>query len=119
MLHMDDLAITKLCAEAMGCRLDRDGGYSRLRQGAGMDEPAWFEFIYAPLHDDAQAMALVKKFRLHIDSSFYEPSDTPDSWHVSRTPASGDWDNAFGIHTDLNHAICDCVAKMQQNKTDA
>jgi len=56
----DDLTITKRCAEAMGYQQDHDGGFSKLVQGAGMDEPQWMEFIYAPLHNDAQAMALVR-----------------------------------------------------------
>ena len=47
---MTDLELTKLCAEAMGIEI------SPVRHGDG-------DFsLYDPLHDDAQAMALVKKF---------------------------------------------------------
>ena len=60
---------------------------------------------YDPLHDDAQAMALVKKLNLSI----YE------------TNADGEW-CVFQIGTneldttnsDLNRAICECVAKMEK-----
>ena len=97
---MDDLTLTRLCAEAMGYRLDRDGGYSRLCQGAGMDEPDWFEFIYNPLHDDAQAMALVKKFQLSITVG--------DKWWA--TPPEGQ----DASSDDLNRAIVESVAKMRK-----
>lgn len=107
---MTDLEMTKLCAEAMGYRLDADGGFSRLQQGAGMDEPAWFEFIYSPLHDDAQAMALVKKLGLTVDPQEDKP---PFTWRVV-VANEGDWDDQiFAQGSDLNRAIVECVAKMQ------
>jgi len=55
-----------------------------------------------PLHDDAQAMALVKRFRLQID-----PHD--EQWNVA---AVG---KAASLREGLNRAIVECVAKMQQS----
>jgi len=105
---MTDLEMTKKCAEKMGYRQDRDDGFSRLRQGAGMDEPEWFNFIYNPLHDDAQAMALVKRFGMALFA-------TEDGWCVDlwNTPEIR-WISTQ--QKDLNRAICECVAKMQKAK---
>lgn len=94
---MDDLTITRLCAEAMGwpkgavCHPDSlilDGDTKK----------------YNPLHDDAQAMALVKKLRLSIDVF--------GKWMVQ--DKKGNY--APALSHDLNRAICECVAKMQQSK---
>jgi len=76
-----DLEITKLCAEAMGYRNSSH---------------------YNPLHDDAQAMALVKRQGLHI---VWQPM-CPDIWKVDDT-------THVAADKDLNRAICECVAKMQ------
>ena len=91
---MTDLEITRLCAQAMFTALEWE---QRL-------------FDYDPLHDDAQAMALVKKFR---------PACIPvgtDSWEVGTSPRGpfGSW-NA----NDLTRAVCLCVAKMAQAKAAA
>ena len=91
---MTDLEITRLCAEAMGYHYMNDTG-----------TPAMIltqEGLYRPLHDDAQAMALVKKFNLHI----------------------GKWDSGWACeyrgqvstNADLNRAICECVAKLQATR---
>lgn len=87
---MTDLEITKLCAEAMG--------YDKT-------DPLGVALVYDPLHDDAQAMAMVKKFKLDCFENLDE-----EGWIVD----AGD-----GVHTkhiDLNRAICECVAKMQVTK---
>jgi hypothetical protein len=69
--------------------------------------------LYDPLHDDAQAMALVKKFGLDI-GEFSAPIGRGD-WGVSRSALgwSVDWS---GRNSNLNRAIVECVAKMQQAK---
>ena len=81
---MTDPEITKLCAEAMGFGTFKDD-----------ESPSG----YNPLHDDAQAMALVKKFVRVI---------------VRRK--EGDWSiNLDGArNVNLNRAICETVAKMRQ-----
>ena len=115
---MADLEITKACAEAMGWRLT----------GGPCSEPAvrveiqvelsgkghMREFAFDPLHDDAQAMALVKKFRIDMDDGAV--------WLVA--DAGGRWvydiPGGFNNRTEyLNRAICECVAKMQTKKEPA
>ena len=105
---MTDLEITKACAEAMGyqriahCQLARPGiepdKVSVSKTGTSMDEQ------YAPLHDDAQAMALVKKFELRIGRTVMG-----DRWYVD--------DNPYGdyacVDENLNRAICERIVKMK------
>jgi len=57
---------------------------------------------YDPLHDDAQAMALVKKLRLSVE---YQGVPSGFNWHVMSAMVSSS--------ADLNRAIVECVAKMQ------
>ena len=93
---MTDLEITKLCAEAMGL--------------TPTDEISeWTE--YDPLHDDAQAMALVKRFELDLTFT----GEGFNKWNVQQSTleAAG----VFSYQSDLNRAICECVAKMQKEKT--
>ena len=91
---MTDLEITRLCAEAM----EIIDAY-----------PMYGGNPYDPFHDDAQAMALVKKFLLSIDPA------QPIGWHVAKQETKF-FDAAYAHEDDLNHAICECVAKMQQAK---
>lgn len=105
---MTDLEITKLCAEAMKITL-------RLPKGGEAKE--WLIIaesgrIYDPLHDDAQAMALVKHLHLrvaylidYISGDYFWYCGDPDG------PAAKRSRNA-----DLNRAICECVAKMEKAK---
>jgi hypothetical protein len=101
---MNDLEITRLCAEAMGFRLVGEilppsGGVWAMQEGAGKQ--------YNPLHDDAQAMALVKKFNIGWDK------EEDHEWHL----ALRDGLMMFHAHDmNLNRAICECVAKMQAAK---
>jgi len=99
---MTDLKITELCAEAMGIYMT-DTGYVLI--GRIPNHP------YDPLHNDTQAMALVKKMALHI-----VPDDV--CWNVS-IPDSGITQGdefKWSESEDLNRAICECVAKMQLAK---
>ena len=89
---MTDLEITRLCAEAMGYEYS-DGSGTICVSKAGVGN-------YDPLHDDAQAMALVKKFRLEVQDC--------GKWFVS------EHQNADAFEDDLNRAICLTVARMQQ-----
>ena len=103
---MTDLEITRLCAEAMGYTI------------CGAQEPSTVFYphpngsavicVYNPLHDDAPAMALVKKFHLHIGKTLRTPDDLRGKWIVSNTDK---W--VSEPTSDLNRAICECVAKMQ------
>ncbi len=104
---MTDLEITRLCAEAMGRHLYWDGETAMLSpviDGKERNER------YNPLHDDAQAMALVKRFNVKL-------TKTP-KYETWRTVAYSE-DNYFLSATtnqDLNRAICETIAKMQQEK---
>ena len=99
---MTDLEMTRLCAEAMRLNFrvsyDRftDGDFveliSELDPGNGGD--------YDPLHDDAQVMALVKKFPQDTLTAFIQHQQ--ERW--------------MGRQFDLNRAIVECVAKMQTAK---
>ena len=106
---MTDLEITKLCAEAVGVSVHeyQDGSlyhFGGLCEG-GIED-------YDPLHDDAQAMALVKKFGLVCDPQ-QDGQDFADDpgWEVWLLDPE-----TMSINPDLNRAICECVAKMQEVK---
>ena len=110
---MTDLEMTRLCAEAMGIATEESHGVlaAYYREGEGL-----IQEIYDPLHDDAQAMALVKRFELTLTLG---KSGQGSPRHGSRTgwracPYKG-MDGA-PRDMDLNRAICLCVAKMQAAK---
>jgi len=86
---LTDLEIRRLCAQAIGF-------------------PAvYIATAYDPFHNDALAMELLKKFKL-------EPrfNEERRAWHVTRSYAS----DPYSWNADLNRAICECVAKMQQGE---
>ena len=108
---MTDLEITKLCAEVMGVPI--------IQKGADAKLPFWYSDLtkkktrllaYNPLHNDAQAMALVKKLHLHIDQRPGKACSAQDP-HFTVIAERSD--------CDLNRAICECVAKMQASKEKA
>lgn len=104
---MTDLEMIRVCAEKMGLNVAKG-------------EDSWWIFPksmgneYDPLHDDAQAMALVKKFSLEIKvlqgnvapSSDYSKTEIYE-WGVST--ASHDTN---AKNKDLNRAIVECVSKL-------
>lgn len=79
---MTDLEITKLCAKALGIPVEEFRG------------------------DDAQAMQLVKKFRLFIYG--YSPF-----WVVASHYTDEQRNAVMADGEDLNRSIFLCVAKMQ------
>ena len=92
---MNDLEITRLCAEAMGGKISQHF----------KESPMWLSGqLYNPLHDDAAAMALGKKF--------------PEIF--SRAVQEWVWRLDHGeTGFDLNYHFCDRVAKMQSAKEPA
>lgn len=101
---MTDLWMMKLCREAMGHR-------TMLKNGALHCADTGHLVSYDPLHDDAQAMALVKKFQLEQ----VPPQCRSDKqWRVSSY--SNGHDPVHTVNSDLNRAIVECVAKMQSEK---
>ena len=106
---MTDLELTKMCAEAMGLIPTGCGAHvplpqhdSAVRVSPGKKANFWYD----PLHDDAQAMALVKKLNLCIESP--DPYNDAERWHVSTG-----YSETLSMNADLNRAIVECVAKMQ------
>lgn len=96
---MTDLEMTRLCAEAMGA------AKTDLR-----DDELWALYDshwtrYDPLHDDAQALALVA--RKHIDVVWRNDSGYW-KWHTWKTE-----------NLDLNRAIVECCARLQAAKVKA
>lgn len=101
---MNDLEITKLCAEAMGYSIPQRKGDYVFSIPLGNTVPG----IYWPLEDDAQAMALVKKLDLSICCDICAA-------HTHRWEVFG-MDNKSIFSNNLNHAICECCAKMWLSK---
>jgi hypothetical protein len=100
---MDDLELVKKCAEKMGFEI--------------VDPQPWWaeDFIqvndfqgghYNPTKNDAQAMALVKKFQLDIEYGTLDTEWSVISWETDSGPARST------SNADLNRAICECVAKL-------
>ena len=101
---MDDLAMVKACAEAMGLEISTlpDGeparafcgktptGYIMLKNGKG---------AYNPLEDDAQCFALVKRFRIYLDPDFN------DQWQAVS-------EDTEALNANLNRAVVESVARM-------
>ncbi len=111
---MTDLELTRKCAEAMGFTLKtlENGRTQVLQDGevAYMIAPD-FKIIqlYDPLHNDAQCFALVKRFELRLQEPEAEPSNDR-RWRVTA------WEpyKTVAQHTDLNRAVCECVAQLRK-----
>lgn len=104
---MTDLEMTKLCAEAMGIDFGPElVATDNIQQEINELILAQRLAAYDPLHNDAQAMALVKQFRF----KFFVADHLKGQWCV----ATGREFNAYG--SDLNRAIVECVAKMQSGR---
>lgn len=106
---MDDLEMTKLCAEATEALIEMQwlAGFKSEWPMICDDFGIWH--VYNPLHDDAQAMALVKKLGL---TCITELGQGREIWRVHHWRDSG-----LCHHGDLNRAIVECVAKMVAART--
>ena len=107
---MTDLEITRLCAEAMGITVRQSAVRGTIMRWCYTDGNV--EKWYQPLYDDAQAMALVKKFRLIVEPKL-------GFGLLSIHPAGSGPEISIGVGkyaANLNRAICECVAKMEQAK---
>lgn len=93
---MADLEIIERCAQAMG--LD-----------AMAIEQSLFD--YDPLHNDEQAMALVRKMRLRIVPTITcSARGKRKTWHVEYCADEAAY--SCDSNADLNRAICECVANL-------
>ena len=95
---MTDIEITQLCAKAMRIRVVRNADKWEL-----MDDSPPVKF-YDPLNDDAQAMTLLKKFTLWVGG-----------WTGAGIVCVSMEGKYLCIDSNLNRAICECVANMQEN----
>ena|SRR3990167_5641465 len=98
---MTDLEMTAACAEAMDMKVR----FIPSAQGT----PWYYQTqqpyeCYDPLHDDAQAMALVKTLQIDVVRRRQTNGDD-DVWHTWKSESA-----------NLNRAIVECVAKMQKAK---
>jgi len=98
---MTDKEITTMCARAMG----HEGPFAAETRGEGK----WIK--YDPLHNDEQAMALVKKFGLNITSVIASGMEEAPSWVCKYQN-----DCVSTNLNNLNQAICECVVKMQMRQ---
>ena len=105
---MTDLEITRLCAEAMGLNFKGDE-YGQVFSMTGADS---LTCLYDPLHDDAQAMALLRHMIEINDNERWEISNHVVYYQhrdFNYTQLGG-----FYKSEHLNRAIVECVAKMQK-----
>lgn len=112
---MTDLEMMNRCAEAMGIELVRDKRTGELDRMAGRIyyiNPNGHPRPYDPLEDDAQAMALLKRFK-----------DSTEGAHIDGMPDGEEtgWTVCIGGHCvseepDLSRAIVSCCARMQAEK---
>ena len=101
-----DLEMLRACADAMGIKLWVEGGNQI------MDRLVSTGIYYDPLHNDAQAMCLVKK--CHLSVMIWDELDGHKAgwWRVDGPHPN----NITYRHADLNRAICETVALMQKAK---
>jgi hypothetical protein len=104
--------MTRLCAAAMKLQLPETFDKQLILEDYETNTGDVF-VIYDPLHDDAQAMALVKKLLLNIKC--YPDFVYEHKWIVTCTQLMSE-DNEAYVKPSLNRAIVECVAKMQAAK---
>jgi len=104
---MTDLELIKKCADRMGLdvvlvshKTDDHGKQGSYVSHAGE---------YDPLHDDAQAMELVKKFKVCLVYAEDEEHEIGPIWQ-----ADIDDEKYLTTSDNLNRAICECVAKLEK-----
>ena len=103
---MDDLEMTRKCAEAMGISTWDEKGriYHATPNGLGKE--------YTPLHDDTQAMALVVKLRLRVMPQM-NGHWCADNGEPTPYVRGGYF---LGQGDTPKRAIVECCAKMEDGK---
>jgi hypothetical protein len=114
--ELTDIEILTACAKALGVDVT-PGGYAAnvVHKGPPCLWVTGTMINYDPLHNDDQAMALVKKFKLFQEWREACESDFGcDFWHVSYAEESPMpiRDGCSAENPDLNRAICECVAHL-------
>lgn len=111
---LTDLQLTKLCAEAMGymeTQLIKTGAYNNFRFEVRTQGKGWQ--LYDPLHDSAQAFALIERFGLSVWGHGYVAGD----WKYHAEWGHPDDYHALGHGFTHNEAIVRCIAQMQVDRT--
>lgn len=108
---MTDLEITKACAEAMGLKIIATAGDGPDVYVEGPSYPGRQGYDIYFFNDDAQAMALVKKFGLLIGRGNFVTKR-----RIVMFPGKPESAAMCESETEINKAICECVAKMQKGK---
>ena len=105
---MTDLEMVKKCAERMGIDYLLEDEHGNTGCGVFWTDPSDYYRTseYDPLHDDAQAMALVKKFGLHVFIHSIKLQWCAGSQRIG--------ENRYikVMSPDLNRAIVVCVAQL-------
>ncbi len=109
-MKMTDLAMTKRCAQAMDVPVGKVPNVNGNLTYQAQHAPIYLE--YDPLHDDAQAMALVKKLRLSVGPN----AEHPDRWWTAWTNEAPFEEYQCADAVELNRAIVECVARIQAAK---
>lgn len=104
---MTDLEMTRLCAEAMG-----DDAWTDIN-GRWYCEVRGQETLFDPLRDRAQAMDLVEKLNLSVDSPDWRD---PQGWTTWRALHYSGGAKIEGHDRNLLRAICLCAARVQLAK---
>ena len=103
---MTDMELRTRCAERMGIAtttaLDELDSITRLGNAIRLQ-------MYDPLHNDAQAMALVKRFGLQIEAGDTCSLEDGGDWLVFQPRLGRD---SIVDSGDLNRAIVTCVANL-------
>ncbi len=105
---MTDLEMVKKCALKMGfdpCPLPESIAIAVPNACAVQTDIG--VITYDPLTNDAQAMALVKRFDLSISKGDFLHWNV--NWYEGDGGATPSW---WEGNKDLNRAICECVAKL-------
>jgi hypothetical protein len=117
------IEMTKLCAEGMSLpwlfqndRVEVKGYHPEagVMPIPGVPPHAFYQ-IYDPLTNDAQAMALVKRFALRL---IKVPDEVAPYWLVAEVAWNPRKVEESSANEDLNRAIVETVAKMQAAKVD-
>lgn len=107
---MSDLEMAILCAEAMGLRPYVENGAVQRASDHSIyvvnEHRECGYSVYNPLSNDSQAMALLKKFKMHVTPMWLAMGDERFvGWNVGNGDGHEDM--------DLNRAICEAVAAIR------
>jgi len=107
---MTDIDLTKACADAIDLDYIERDHELLYRVGTERDartKEAIYRAGYDPLHDDAQAMSLLKRFNLMVN--WNSPTAV---WCMPMDVQKYGYKSDSADYSELNRAICECVAQL-------